>query len=320
MRFYLLFALITAAAYAGASLLAAWIAAAAWPALRSRARRQAPAARARLLAACRLAPSAVGAAAALVLAGAFIRFEPRNTTEVPGLLLVGAAGLALLFSLHAGVRLARAMRSHIECTRVLRSCGRLASRPDGTRVWIVESDYPVAAVTGLFRTQLVLSTRIITECTAGEIEAVVRHERAHVSRRDNLVRAAMLALPNPLSLTRAGGEMQHEWSAAAEECADDAAAGSEEASRAALASALVRVARMARTAAPGWVPALAFYEGSNLEHRVRRLLLTHRRGTRMTAGSLVALGAAAAGSAFALTEPVAREVHAWMELAVHFVP
>ena len=320
MRFYLLFALITAASYATASLLAAWLATAVWPALRVRAQRQAPAARARLLAAWRLAPAAAGATMAMVLAGAFIRFEPRDTTEVPGVLLVIAAGLALLFCLNAGVRLMRGLRSHVACARVLRSCGRRVSRADGMRLWIVETDYPVAAVTGVFRTQLVLSTRILSECTAGEIEAVVRHEQAHVSRHDNLVRAAMLALPNPLSLTRTGREMQNDWSAAAEECADDAAAGCEEASRTALASALVRVARMTRTPAPGWVPALAFYEGSNLEGRVRRLLVPHGRGPGMRTGAVVALGAAAAGAAFALTETVARDVHVWMERAVHLVP
>lgn len=320
MRFYLLFALITAASYAAASLLAAWLATAVWPALRVRAQRQVPVSRARLLAAWRLAPAAAGATMAVVLAGAFIRFEPRDTTEAPGVLLMLTAGLALLFCLNGGVRLLHALRSHVECARVLRSCGRRVSRPDGMRLWIVDTDYPVAAVTGVWRAQLVLSTRILAECTAGEIEAVVRHEQAHVSRHDNIVRAAMLALPNPLSLTRTGREMQDDWSAAAEECADDAAAGSEEASRTALAAALVRVARMTRTPAPRWVPALAFYEGSNLEHRVRRLLVAHGRGPRMTAFSLIAFGAAAAGFALALTETVAREVHVWMELAVHLVP
>lgn len=319
MRFYVLFALITAASYATASLLVAWLATAAWPTLRVRAQRQAPAARARLFAAWRLAPAVAGATLAIVLAGAFLRFEPRDTTEAPGALLVMAAALALLFSLHAAVRLFGALRSHVACTRVLRASGRLVRRADGMPVWIVDTDYPVAAVTGVIRTQLVLSTRILTECTAGEIDAVVRHEQAHVRRRDNLVRAAILTLPNPLSLTRTGREMQRDWSAAAEECADDAAAGSEGA-RTALASALVRVARMTRTPAPGWIPALAFYEGSNLEHRVRRLLVARGSGSRITPGSVLALVAAAAGSALALTETVAREVHVWMERAVHFVP
>jgi hypothetical protein len=77
---------------------------------------------------------------------------------------------------------------------------------------------------------------------------------------------------------------------------------------------------MTRTPAPGWLPALAFYEGSNLEHRVRRLLMAHGHGARMATGSVVAFAAAIAGSALALTEPVAREVHVWMELAVRLVP
>ena len=320
MRYYILFVLITGASYAGASLLAAAVAARAWPATRARVSRLAPVARARTIAAWRLAPAAAGVAWALVLTGAFIRFEPRDTTEVPGVLLIAAAGFTLLLVVDALGRSSRAVRSSLACARLLRECGRRVERADGLRLWLVDTDYPVAAVTGIFRAELVLSTRILAECTPGEVEAVLRHEQAHVSRRDNVVRAAMLALPNPLSLLAAGHEMQAAWSAAVEESADDAAAGFEAGTRAALASALVRVAKMARTPAPAWVPALAFYEGANLEHRVRRLLDTRGAATRIALGSILACATAAAGCAAALTDTVAREVHVWMEIAVNFVP
>src|SRR5690606_35484392 len=145
------------------------------------------------------------------------------------------------------VSLGRALRSSRACARLLRECGRRVERQDGVRFWLVETDYPVAAVNGIFGSDLVVSTRIFSECTPGEVEAVLRHEQAHVRRRDNLVRAAMLGLPSPLALVAAGREMQAAWSAAVEESADDAAAGAEPAARAALASALVRVAKMVRT-------------------------------------------------------------------------
>jgi beta-lactamase regulating signal transducer with metallopeptidase domain len=175
-------------------------------------------------------------------------------------------------------------------------------------------------VTGLFRPRLLLSARIIAECTASELDAIVRHERAHVRRGDNLARAAILYLPNPLAFTPAGREMQHAWAAAAEEAADDDAAGDAVDGRTALASALVRVARMATAPAPDWVPALTFYEGNNLENRVRRLLDGRHGGGRVPVAGVLLSVLLFAGCAFALTDGAARQLHAWMEIAVQHVP
>ena len=320
MRFYLLFVLIPCAAYAVGSVSAAAVASSAWPAVRRRIAGRTPGDRARILATWRLAPAGAGAMLALVLGAAFARFEPRDTTEDPGLLLAAGAAVTLGLAAHALTRAGRAARAGIECARLVRVCGRPLIHSDGTPLWVVETDYPVAAVTGVVRTRLVVSTRILRECTPVEIDAVLEHERAHVRRRDNLVRAAMLALPNPLSLTRAGREMQAQWSAAAEESADDHAAGQAPGARTALASALVRVARMARTPAPAWMPGLAFYEGTNLERRVRRLLEPRGLATRMPPRAVAALALTVGAVGFALTEAAARQVHAWMEIAVHLVP
>ncbi len=158
-----------------------------------------------------------------------------------------------------------------------------------SRIWLIESAYPVAAVTGLFRTRLLISTRIVSECTPRELEAVIRHEAAHVRRRDNLVRAAMRYLPDPMLLLNAGRELQTGWAAAAEEAADDEAAGPRVEARTELAAALVRVARMAEGPPPQWMPALAFYEGTNLENRVRRLL---RAGTSASTASRLQMSVA----------------------------
>jgi beta-lactamase regulating signal transducer with metallopeptidase domain len=250
----------------------------------------------------------------------FVRYEPRDTTENPGMLLLIAASLTVVLIALAAARLGRAIRAEAECSRLLRTAGRRATRTDGTRVWIVDTEYPVAAVTGIFRTRLLLSTRILSECTAGEVEAVVRHEKAHVSRRDNMVRAAMLYLPDPMGFLPAGPQMQHAWAAAAEESADDAAAGCEVEGRTVLAAALVRVARMASTPAPDWVPALAFYEGTNLETRVRRLLDRGRssNGMRWHAAMLGLVAASACAVVF--SDPLASQLHAWMEVSVRLLP
>jgi len=320
MRFYLLLLLVPGAAYAVASVASAIVATSAWPTVRARAIQYTAGERARVFAAWRLAPAAVGSAFALVIAAAFFRFEPRHTTEEPGVLLLSAAGITLFLAAQAARRMIRALRSGIECGRLVRACGRRVERSDGAPIWLVDTEYPVAAVVGVLRTRLLVSTRIVQECTPGEFDAVLRHEQAHVNRRDNVVRAAMLALPNPLSLTRAGREMEAHWGAAAEESADDLAAGQEAASRAALASALLRVARMARTPAPRWMPALAFYEGTNLEHRVRRLLDAGGLSRRAPLRSVLLVAAGVAASALALTETAARHLHVWMEMAVNVAP
>ena len=91
MRYYVLFVLVSSAAYATASVAASATSAAVWPLLRRRLRGSAAAVRARTIALARLAPIAAGAAFAAIVGGAFIRFEPVDTTEAPGVLLVAGA-------------------------------------------------------------------------------------------------------------------------------------------------------------------------------------------------------------------------------------
>lgn len=320
MRYYVLLVLVSCAAYASASVLSALVSVTWWRSLGGGLERTTASRRARAIAAARLAPIAAGIAVAMILSAAFLRFEPVETTETPGMFLLAAASLTLLMSGLALVRSAQAIRASARCRRLLRLGSRNVVRDDGTRVWLLDTPYPVAAVAGLFRPRLLLSTRILDECTASELEAIVRHERAHVRRGDNLARAAMLYLPNPLAFTSAGTEMQQAWAAAAEEAADDAAAGDAEESRTVLASALVRVAKMADAPAPDWMPALTFYEGTNLENRVRRLLADRHFPGRMPVAGTAVLMLLTVGCALALTEAPARELHAWMELAVQYVP
>lgn len=320
MSYYILLALIPLGAYAAASGAFGIGIACAWPSLRDRVSQRMAGERAGALALARLLPVAAGAGAALLVATAFVRYEPRGTTEVPGLVLVAAALVTLVLAAIGLARAAQSWRASARCSALLRQCGRRWFRADGQRIWLIDTAYPVAAVTGLFRTRLLISTRIVRECTPGELEAVIRHEAAHVRRRDNLLRAAMRCLPDPLMLLPAGRELQAAWAAAAEEAADDEAAGPHGDARMELASALVRVARMAEGPPPRWMPALAFYEGTNLERRVRRLLSGSTRCSSAMTRTLAATALAAATGALLLTDAASRELHALMELAVRYLP
>ncbi|MBA3640231.1 MAG: M48 family metalloprotease [Acidobacteriota bacterium] len=320
MRYYLLFASIALGTYAAAALATSLAVVRSSPYLRRRIGVRSAAERARILATARLLPIAVGTLATLVLSSVFLRYEPRDTVEVPGLLLVAFALFGIVLFGAAAGRLVTSWRASVACTRLLQQCGRPWSRPDGQRIVLIDSTYPVAAVTGLFRTRLLISARIVRECTPRELEAVIRHEAAHVHRRDNLVRAAMRCLPDPLLLLKAGRGLQADWAAAAEEAADDEAAGPRVEARTELAAALVRVARMAQGAPPQWMPGLAFYEGTNLENRVRRLLRAGTSATATSAMQIVLSASALATGALLFAGNVSLELHNLMELAVRYLP
>jgi len=183
----------------------------------------------------------------------------------------------------------------------------------------VDSPYPVAAVAGLFNTRLIVSASLLRECASEEVEVILAHEAAHVSRSDNVVRALMLALPDPLGLLASGREIEAAWASAAEEAADDDAAGETAERRLALASALVRVAALARTPPPAWMPALAFFQGENLERRVRRLLQTQPAAAR-SLGVIepATVTAVAAILTWGLFQAAA--LHRLMESAVRILP
>jgi beta-lactamase regulating signal transducer with metallopeptidase domain len=320
MGYYILLALIPLGAYAAAGVVAALAVSSARPWLTRHIADRGAAGRARMLALARLLPTAAGAVAALLFATVVLRFEPRATTEAPGAILFLFVLITCVLVLVALARTARSWHASIRCAALLRQCGRVWRRHDGRQVWIVETTYPVAAVTGLFRTRLLLSTRIIHGCLPGELEAVIRHEVAHVRRRDNLVRAAMRCVPDPLLIMNAGRELEAAWAAAAEQAADDEAAGPQADARTELAAALVRVARMVEGPPPRWMPALAFYEGTNLEQRVRQLLATAGASNDIAATPLRAAAVVATAGALLFTETASLQLHALMELAVRHLP
>jgi Zn-dependent protease with chaperone function len=184
----------------------------------------------------------------------------------------------------------------------------------------VPVDFPLAAVSGVLKPRLILSSRMIEECPADELALVLRHEAAHARHRDNLVRAGLIACPDPLALTATAHDLTSHWHRAVEEAADEEAAGSDAAARTALASALVRAGRMSARGRPSWMPALALFDGHPLEARVQRLLTRHQDeradGARLTVR--VAGAFAVAAAMWLATGP--RLLHACVEWGVRNLP
>ncbi|MEO5894796.1 MAG: M56 family metallopeptidase [Vicinamibacterales bacterium] len=270
MGYYSLLALLTLATYLAVVCAAAVCVHLVWPRSQEVLAQMPPRSRARTLFLLRGIPTICGGAAAIAAVTGFMEYEPAWTAERPGVLLIAAATAALGLIALVPVRAVRALEQVIGCSRLIRQCAQVAR--NGQAVCVVESAYPVAAVTGLFTARVVVSDSLLRECAADEIDVILAHEAAHVNRADNVVRALMLALPDPLRLLTSGPDIESAWAATVEEAADDDAAGETVERRVVLASALVRVAALARMPPPSWMPALAFFQGENLERRVRRLL------------------------------------------------
>lgn len=321
MNYERLFVLISISVFTLAatalSLLVAW----SHPWLRRTIGHRGPRQRARLWMTLRFLPCITASIVTVGFGFAFIRYEPRHTAEQTGSVPLLVVALAAALVSAAAWRVGRASwntaRSHRLLTRLAEEV-EIADFP--LPAWRLPMDFPLAAVSGILRPRLILSSRILDECPADELAVVLRHEAAHARHYDNLTRAWLLACPDALGLSPLGNRLIAEWHHAVEEAADEEAAGADGAARVALAAALVRVGRMSTCGRPSWMPALALYDGHTLEHRVRRLLTRDPdRGVRVDRirwGIAGALMIASAG--WLATGP--RLLHAFVEWGVRNLP
>ena len=218
----------------------------------------------------RLAPAAVGLLTGLLIALAYGLWESKVEHERVGPAALACAAGGLLVVVAAAWRMGAVLR---ETRRIHQELARAATGPLNSLplpAFIVDFGFPIVALVGLLRARLFVARTVIDACTPDELDAIVAHEQAHAQQRDNLRRLALSALPDVLGLAAADHRMHDEWVASAELAADERAAA-----RAArglhLASALVKVARLA-TGPTAPLPASALYRGEPITDRIRRLL------------------------------------------------
>jgi Zn-dependent protease with chaperone function len=237
----------------------------------------------------RLLPSAGALLIALaVVLPAFLRFEPRQEHEVAGPVLLVLAGLAaagLVGGFWRGWRACRAARALLDC------CRPGPDRIGGDSVHVVDAAEPLVAVIGAWRPCIVASESVRAACNAEEFRAVLAHEAAHLAAHDNLKLLMLVAAPDALPLTPLAALLTERWRAAAESEADQRATRGDCERRLALASALIKVARLMKTrSAPH--PALGMPVATDdVPGRVRALL--GPPAARARGRILAALGAAA---------------------------
>ena len=109
---------------------------------------------------------------------------------------------------------------------------------------IVEVSAPVAAVVGVWRPRILAADCVRAACSDEEFRQVIAHEAAHVAAHDNVKLLLQIISPDALRWMPAGAALTERWRAAAELEADARASGCDPRKRVALASALLKVARL----------------------------------------------------------------------------
>lgn len=229
---------------------------------------------ARLLLTLRLLPSGL---AALVVAGicapSYLWLEPDAGTEQvgAGCLVAALLGVAVL-----GESMGRAIRTYRRSNRYIRQFERRGrkTRLGGERlpVCVVAGESPLVALTGIFRQRLLISRLVTHALSPEQLAVVLRHERAHRISRDNLKRLLMLLSPGLVPFVKGFGALEGAWAVTAEWAADDHSTAGNRRRALALASALVRVARL-KTPPPCPLLAVSLLaNGAELSARVDRLL------------------------------------------------
>jgi beta-lactamase regulating signal transducer with metallopeptidase domain len=147
-----------------------------------------------------------------------------------------------------------------------------AAGGSGADVTVIDVQEPLVGVVGSLRQRIIAARCVASACDHEEFRQVLAHEAAHMDARDNLKLLMLLTLPDALAWLPAGSALTERWRAATELEADERASGADPRKRLALASALIKVARMSIASGRARTASAASTPFSGLEHRVRRLL------------------------------------------------
>jgi beta-lactamase regulating signal transducer with metallopeptidase domain len=226
-----------------------------------------------LLFALRLIPFVVAGGITLALAvPSFLLLEPRAVNEALGAVPVALAlcGLSVLLAgaWKAATALLQASRT---VERWSREASPIISSPTdfGAAVTVqrIARVAPPLTVAGIFRPSVWLSRAAEFVLSERELQSALRHEVAHVRRRDNLRKLILRLVAFP-----GMAELESAWREATEMAADDAAVSS--ASEALdLAAAVIKLSRLAPSEAPAELTtALVHSPAECVNARVQRLI------------------------------------------------
>jgi peptidase M48-like protein len=271
----------------------------------------------------RILPAMVAAAfATMVFVPSYWRYEPRDVVEGIDLSLTAFA-IGALVLLGAGI--ARGVSAWTRAKRRSRLWMRTARPIDlGTgRVpaFVVDAPAPIMALVGVWRPRLLVTRGLLDALTEEELAASVAHELGHFRASDNVKRLVIGAAPDLLTPTPVARVIERRWASAAEHAADQMSGDATPAIRCALASALVKVARLTPAEPTLSEPISTLIGGGEITSRVQILLddrvvaLVRRRRSFEPLTAAIVLAAFAAAYA-----PLLRAVHELTEVVVQALP
>jgi Zn-dependent protease with chaperone function len=148
--------------------------------------------------------------------------------------------------------------------------------------------FPVVAVVGALRPRLFIADQLFDQLSRQELAAVIAHECGHLAARDNLKRALLRACRDVLMIAPCGRELDRAWAENSEASADEYAVRNDGEGALDLASALVKIARLAPAGVKLAIPAGALLIGENASgiaqrvNRLTQLATTGRQPEKMT--------------------------------------
>jgi beta-lactamase regulating signal transducer with metallopeptidase domain len=262
---------------------------------------------ARFLLMLRLLPAALSTlVVAILCVPGYLLFEPRVASEEVSLACAAAAflGAAILTA-----AIYNAIAALVISKQYVRRCGGVESTLHGEKVQLSAHSSGLA-LAGILHPRLLISEQAAAALSADELAVALRHERAHRDSRDNFKRLLILLAPAIFPALRT---LEQAWAKYAEWAADDRATAGDPESSLALASALVRVARLQSGPMPRLVTSLVEAD-EDLSLRVDRMLYPSSAEPRKFHGELVALSGLALIVIVAINPSALRVVHQLLEL------
>jgi Zn-dependent protease with chaperone function len=246
------------------------------------------------------------------------RYEPRAVEDLDVTLAV-LAFATLVLVCAAAMRGWSAWRRASRRTRAWLRVARPLHVGGAIPAYELPIDAPMMALVGVLRPRLIVTRGVVSALTIDELRAGLAHEIGHLRARDNLKRLLMVAAPDLLAATRAAAAIQARWASAAEHEADRAAGGDSE-SRCALASALVKVAKLTPVSTPIAEPISTLVDGGDIASRVQRLLDDSSPAQPLRSVPRVPATLAAAAAFAVAYGPLLRLVHEATEVIVNTLP
>ncbi|HXE31005.1 MAG TPA: M48 family metalloprotease [Terriglobales bacterium] len=191
----------------------------------------------------RLFPLFSGGLFAVGCLSSFLWLEQGRGAEQAGVgfLLCATAGATA-----GGVMLARVARAAWSSRRLLRRIAAEAEElamPQAAPALVIADAAPLLALAGVWRPRLLVSRGLLDALTPEQLEAGLRHERAHQRAGDNWKRLLLSSVP-ALGLGSRLTPVERMWARLVEWSADEGAASGDRLRSLSLASTLITLARL----------------------------------------------------------------------------